>query len=78
MALNTLRAVEALTRGTVVFGSDVEPITLGTLNGMVANSEIVKCEHGEFTFYFAMVTGENESMADKAYQMAKATRGQCR
>jgi hypothetical protein len=41
---------------------------------MVANSELCKCEHGEFTWYFAWEQKDTESEADKANQMADAIR----
>jgi hypothetical protein len=56
----------------VVFASEVEEMTLQILNGMVANSELCKCEHGEFTWYFVWAQSSSESEADKANQMARA------
>lgn len=67
------KIVESLNRGGAVFEEDDwTDLIKGTLVGMVANSEIVKCQHGEFTFYMAWHEGTNDCEADVAHRMAKA------
>jgi len=67
------RIVEKLNRGSVIFEEDDwSPLIRGVLTGMVTNSEIVRCEHGEFRFYMAWHEGANDCEADVAHRMAKA------
>ena len=72
--MKTIRGiVESLNRGSVIFAEDDwNDLIKGTLTGMVANSEIVKCEHGGFTFYRAWHEGKNDSESDVARRMARA------
>lgn len=78
MALNTRQAIAVMDRGGAVFASDVAPATLPILDGMVVNSELCRCSHGEFTWYFAWEQKDSECEADKAAQMAKAIRGRAK
>lgn len=67
------KIVEGINRGSVVFEEhDWNDLVKGTLRGMVANSEIVRCEHGQFVFYMAWHEGPNDSENDVAVRMAKA------
>lgn len=68
-----MQAIKAIQRGTVVFASELEPDAVGVMNGFVVNSELAKCTYGEFTWYFAVEQGENDSAADIAHRVAKAT-----
>lgn len=73
MTTTVRRIVDALNRGSVVFEEDDwNALIKGTLTGMVANSEIVRCEHGEFKFYMAWHERASDSEADVAHRMAKA------
>ena len=67
--------VESLNRGAVVFQEDDwSQLIKGTLTGMVANSEIVRCEHGEFVFFMAWKDWPADSESDVAHRMARAIR----
>lgn len=67
------KVVDQINRGYVVFEeADWLPLIKGTLTGMVANSEIVRCEHGEFAFYMAWHQKENDSESDVAHRLADA------
>lgn len=72
--LTTLEAVARLERGLVVWRHECAPLTLDNLTGMVANSELVKCEHAEFSWFFAWKQLPSESIHDKAFQMLRAAR----
>jgi hypothetical protein len=75
MAMTVRQIVDSLNRGSSVFAEDDwNDLIKGTLVGMVANSEVIKCEHGEFTFYIAWQEGTNDCEADVAHRMAKAIR----
>lgn len=78
MSLTTRKALASMEAGGVVFSTEVEPLTIQILDGMVVNSELCKCQHSEFTWYFAWEQKDNESPSDKAHQMVKAIRGRSR
>lgn len=74
--MKLITAIASMENGNVIFADELDdrhksqPI----LDGMVANAELGKCQHGGFTWYFAWKQKINESEADKAYQMVKALR----
>lgn len=78
MAMSTLKALNLIGGGGVIFTTDVEPNTVQILDGMVTNSELCKCQHSKFTWYFAWEQKPSECEADKAHQMAKAIRAKSR
>lgn len=71
--MKTITAIASLERGGIIFATDLDDkLGLQILDGMVVNSELCKCSHGEFTWYFAWKQKPSESEADKAHQIAKA------
>jgi hypothetical protein len=70
--MKTLQAVAALDRGEVVYASQLEQMAEGNLDGMVANSELVRCHHSGYIWYIAWRQKPDESIANVADRMAAA------
>lgn len=74
--MKTSTAIASMERGGVIFTDDLDnQDDIAILDGLVSSSELCKCVHGSFVWYFAWAEKPSESEADKAHQMAKAVRG---